>query len=310
MKKFKLYMIIAAAVLTGALSSCHSEYIIYDGPEYIMFQDTLLSYPVMEGDEYFEVPVVSTVIKDYDRTIAVEIIDKGSNAIENYHYALKSNSVTIKAGETRGNVYVKGIYENIEPSDSLGFTLSLVMNDNLIMEEETVQTKVTLWKSCPFVFENFQGWCVVTSMFLYDYSSSGWYQRVVKTEKHPTEPNTIICYSWLFDGYHVTMKFHPEDPENPTVTMDADQVISDEGTIFGISYGDDHILASTTDMYPSYFYSCLNAVTLYSHIYVEDLGAAYGTVGYFYNTMEWVSDEEAKRLHEQEGMPMGFVPVK
>ena len=37
-------------------------------------------------------------------------------------------------------------------------------------------------------------------------------------------------------------------------------------------------------------------------MYVEDLGSAVGTVGHFYNIMEWVSDEEADRLRQQEGM--------
>ena len=37
-------------------------------------------------------------------------------------------------------------------------------------------------------------------------------------------------------------------------------------------------------------------------MYVENLGVPVGTVGSFYNIMEWVSDEEAERLKKEEGM--------
>jgi hypothetical protein len=37
------------------------------------------------------------------------------------------------------------------------------------------------------------------------------------------------------------------------------------------------------------------------NVYVYDLGDPIGTVGQFYNVLEWVSDEEAERL-QREGM--------
>jgi hypothetical protein len=36
-------------------------------------------------------------------------------------------------------------------------------------------------------------------------------------------------------------------------------------------------------------------------VYVENLGEMIGTVGHYYNILEWVSDEEAERL-QKEGM--------
>ena len=194
-----------------------------------MCADTLATYPVQADVEYFSIPVVSTVIKDYDRTFGVEIIDKTSNAIENYHYRLQSNTVTIKAGENRADVLVHGYYDNIEATDSLGFTLQLVMNDKLEMPLYGRQAKAVLMKSCPFDINSFTGYCVLTSMFLYDYSITGSYQRLVYTEKHPTEENMIICRNWINDGYDVTMRFNTADPMKPFVTMDPDQVASDEG---------------------------------------------------------------------------------
>lgn len=274
----------------------------YSDAEYIMFADTMSIYPVQNDVEYFSIPVVSTVVRDYDRTIGVEIIDKGSNAIENLHYRLQSNTVTIKAGENRADVLVHGYYDNIEATDSLGFQLQLVMDDRLEMPLYGKQTKAVLMKSCPFDINSFTGYCVLTSMFLYNYSITGDYQRLIYTEKHPTEENMIICRNWINDGYDVTITFHPEDPMKPFVTMDRDQVASDEGSFFGTNHGDDKILVTSSSLYDSVFYPCGSYLYLWAEVYVEDLGEPVGTVGHFYNIMEWVSDEEAERLKKEEGM--------
>jgi hypothetical protein len=266
-----------------------------------MFADTIATYPVQQDVEYFSIPVVSTVTRDYDRTFGVEIVDKGNNAIEGLHYRLQSNTVTIKAGETRADVMVHGIYDNIEAEDQLTFQLRLVMNDDLVMPLYGKDTKAQLMKVCPFDINAFTGYCVFTSMFLYDYSVTGSYQRLVYTEKHPTEENTIICRNWLNDGYDVTMKFHPEDPLRRVVTMDEGQVASDEGSFFGTAHGDDKILVRSSSINESLFFTCGRYLYLWAEIYVENLGEPVGTVGHFYNIMEWISDEEAERLRN-EGM--------
>jgi hypothetical protein len=300
MKQILKYITLAL-VAAAALSSCHERYVTYDDAEYVMFADTLQTYPVQQDVEYFSIPVVSTVKRDYDRTFGVEIIDKGSNAIENVHYRLKSNTVTIKAGETRADVLVHGIYDNIEASDSLGFQLRLVMNDELEMPLYGKDTKAVLMKVCPFDINNFTGYCVFTSMFLYNYSITGSYQRLVYTEKHPTQENTIICRNWLNDGYDIRMTFHPEDPMRPLISIEEGQVASDEGSFFGTTHGDDKILVRTSAMNDSMFFTCGSYLYLWAEIYVENLGAPVGTVGHFYNIMEWISDEEAERL-KREGM--------
>ena len=293
---------IAIPLLAVLSAACQERYVTYDDAEYVMFADTLATYPVQKDVEYFSIPVVSTVVRDYDRTFGVEVVDKGSNAIENHHYRLQSNTVTIKAGETRADVLVHGCYDNIEPTDSLGFQLQLVMNDKLEMPFYGKQTKAVLMKSCPFDINSFTGYCVLTSMFLYDYSLTGRYQRLIYTEKHPTEENMIICRNWYNDGYDVTITFNADDPMKPLVTMDPDQVASDEGSFFGTAHGDDKILVTNSALYDSVFYPCGSYLYLWAHVYVENLGVPVGTVGHFYNIMEWVSDEEAERLKREEGM--------
>ena len=305
MKQVFKYIVMLFAAVT-LLSGCHERYVTYSDDEYVMFADTLATYPVQKDVEWFSIPVVSTVIKDYDRTFAVEVIDKGSNAIENFHYRLESNTITIKAGENRADVKVYGYYDNIEASDSLGFELQLVMNRNLEMPFDGKvygkSTKAVLMKCCPFDINDFTGYCVLTSMFLYDYSITGSYQRLVYTEKHPTQDNMIICHNWINDGYDVTMTFNYDDPMMPLVTMDRDQVASDEGSFFGTAHGDNKILVTNSAYYNSIFYPCGRYLYVWTEMYVENLGEPVGTVGHFYNIMEWISDEEADRLKREEGM--------
>ena len=291
--------VLIAAV--SVFSSCHERYVTYSDKEYVMFADTLATYPVQKDVEWFSIPVVSTVARDYDRTFGVEIIDKGNNAIENVHYRLESNTVTIKAGELRADVKVHGYYDNIEATDSLGFELSLVMDSRLVMPLYGKGTKAVLMKSCPFDINNFTGYCVLTSMFLYNYNPTGAYQKLVYTEKHPTQENMIICRNWLNDGYDVTMTFNASDPMLPLVTMDRDQVASDEGSFFGTAHGDNRILVTNSSYYDSVFYPCGNYLYIWTEMYVENFGEPVGTVGHFYNIMEWISDEEAERL-KREGM--------
>ena len=300
MKQIIRYMTVLIAAVS-VFSSCHERYVTYSDKEYVMFADTMATYPVQKDVEWFSIPVVSTVVRDYDRTFGIEIIDKGNNAIENVHYRLESNTVTIKAGENRADVKVHGYYDNIEATDSLGFELQLVMNSNLVMPLYGKSTKAVLMKSCPFDINNFTGYCVLTSMFLYNYSPTGAYQKLVYTEKHPTQDNMIICRNWINDGYDVTMTFNAEDPMLPLVTMDRDQVASDEGSFFGTAHGDNKILVTNSSYYDSVFYPCGRYLYIWTEMYVENLGETVGTVGHFYNIMEWVSDEEAERL-KREGM--------
>ena len=294
--KYITSVIVAAFALTG----CYERYVTYSDAEYVMFADTMAIYPVQKADSTFVIPVVSTVKKDYDRTFAVEIIDKGNNAIEKKHYRLESNTITIKAGDTRANVLVHGYYSNIEDTDSLGFELSLVMNDKLEMPLYGKSTKAVLMKSCPFNVDDFTGYCIFTSMFLYQYSPTGAYQRLIETEK--INENTILCKNWLADGYDIRMKFNAEDPMKPYVEIPEDQIASDEGSFFGIAYGDNRIKVSHSPLAESVFYPCGKYLYVWTHMYVEDLGVSVGTVGHFYSIMEWISEEEAMRLKREEGM--------
>ena len=283
-------------VAAMALNACQERYVTYDGAEYVMFADTLAVYPVMEGADQFSIPVVSTVTRDYDRTFGVEVLDKLSNAIERKHYSLESNTITIKAGETRADVKVRGHFENIGEADSLGFALQLVMNDELVMPLYGKQTKAVLMKTGKFDRSKFTGYCVLSSMFLQNYSLNGEYNRLIFTEPHPTLKNTVICRNWLKDGYDVELTFNDDDPLMPIVTM-ARTVAGDQGSFFGTAYGQwgDKLYVRSSNLAQSIFYPLGGYLYIWTEISVDE----YGIVGNFYNVMQWVTDEEAERIKRE-----------
>lgn len=294
--------LIIFALVALALLSCKEQYTTYSDAEYVMFADSISTNMVQKDNSRFTVAVASTVARNYDRTFGVEIVDAGSNAIEGKHYRLLTSSVTIPAGKLATDVVVEGIYDNIEATDSLGFCLRLVMAEQLKWDlyPNSDCTKVTMYKSCPFDRNTFTGYAVLSSLLLRDYPGENTsYQKVVYTEPHPTEQDMIIVRDCFYKGYDVTLTLHGEDAAEPRITMDKDQVLSDEASVFGQILGDNHILGDDSPYYTSYFNSCQRFAVLWLHVYVEDLGTPIGTVGNFYNVLEWVSDEEAERLKRE-----------
>ena len=294
--------LIIFALVALALLSCKEQYTTYSDAEYVMFADSISTNMVQKDNSCVTVAVASTVARNYDRTVGVEIVDAGSNAIEGKRYRLLTSSVTIPAGKLATDVVVEGIYDNIEATDSLGFCLRLVMAEQLKwnLYPNSDCTKVTMYKSCPFDRNTFTGYAVLSSLLLRDYPGENTsYQKVVYTEPHPTEQDMIIVRDCFYKGYDVTLTLHGEDAAEPRITMDKDQVLSDEASVFGQILGDNHILGDDSPYYTSYFNSCQRFAVLWLHVYVEDLGTPIGTVGNFYNVLEWVSDEEAERLKRE-----------
>lgn len=304
MKKISTYIFIGVLAL-GAIA-CDEQYTTYNDKAYVMFSEQEQYFLVEENQDYFSIDIAATTAAKEDRTFGVEVIDQGSNAIEGHHYRLLSNTVTIPAGKLAGEVRVKGIYENIEAADSLGFVLRLVVPEEMVWDDlykDGTQTKVVMYKSCPYDINNFTGWCLVSSIMLQNYPGENVsYQRVVRSELHPTEANTIILRNCLYDGYDVRLKFHGDDPEKPLISMERGQVLSDEASVFGQILGDNHILGGTSPYYDSYFNACERFAVLWMEVYVEDLGTMIGTVGHFYNVIEWLSNEEAEEIRKELGM--------
>ena len=300
---FNIFSVIA--VIAGFMA-CNEQYTTYEGKEYLMFSDSISTNMVLADGTPFKVGISSTVVRDYDRTYAVEIIDKGSNAIEGFHYRLGSNTITIPAGKLSTEVEVYGNYENIEPADSLGFTLKLVMNEALKWNvyPNSDQTKVVMYKSCSLDINEWGGteqepkYCLLTSLLLYSYPGANpSYQRLVKCYKHKSMENTIVMDDLFYNGYDVLLTFE-DNPAEPLLKMQNDQVIGSEYTVFGTQYGDGKILGTHSPRaeQTSYYNACQKYAQLWVLMYVKDFSTTIGYMGYFYNILEWISQEEAEEI--------------
>lgn len=97
MRKINYGLMSMLTLLMCAITSCgDAERPSYEGPNYILFSDTLTVLVVQNNEEVFDIPVAATEACSYDRTVAVEVIDQKSNAIEGKHYTIESNTITIK----------------------------------------------------------------------------------------------------------------------------------------------------------------------------------------------------------------------
>ena len=294
MKKLLIGCMAAVAALI-AFSGCDQDKVVYSGPNYLMFSDTLYTYAVQETNEIFNVPVSATVPADYDRTFGVEVIDKESNAVEGKHYKILSNTVTIKAGEMSTDVKVQGLY-----TDSLGFALRLVIPDTEQWSLYKNEAKVVMQKICPFDIKNFKGYCKVTSSYL----SSDYYPkkvdlRLVTSDIVEGKENTIVVHDLYFDGYDMEIKFNRKDVLEPLVEME-EQICGSTGEAFNTIHGDGKLRLNQPTAYTSFYSTNENFILQYVTMSVNNKdGSYYGTVGTFVNVLEWISEAEAEKLKEQ-----------
>ena len=294
----KIALAIAASiVMLTTFTSCDEERTLYKGPEYIMFADTLTVLGVENSEEIFDIAIAATAVSDQDRTVAVEVVDKHSNAIEGIHYTLESNTVTIKAGELVGNLRIKGIAENLTVDYDPEITLHLIADEKYQWELYSGDTtRVVLRKVCPFDINAFSGYAMITSTFLYNYTGS--YNRLIKTEVDTTEENTIIMRNFYYDGYDVKLRFTTDDPLNPLIEMD-DQPLVTTGEAFGTIYGDGMLHIYQPTNYVSYYSACEKFIYQYITLWVPGMAAGTNTVGTFIHAIEWISDDEARVLMNQ-----------
>jgi hypothetical protein len=301
MKNKILLSAIMSFVLLAGITSCDEERTVYDGPQYIMFADTLSVLGVENSEDYFDVYISATQAMDKDLTLAVEVIEQESSAIEGVHYVIESNTVTLKAGELATSVRIRGIYENLAIDVENLPEIKL----RLISPEEThwslyegLETKVLLQNVCPFDINAFSGYAMVTSTFLYNYVGS--YNRLIETSVDTTdaERKTIIMHDYLYDGYDVKVRFTTDDTLNPLIEMD-DQPMATTGEAFGTIYGDGMLHLYQPSSMVSYYSSCEKFILQYITIWVPGMEAGANTVGTFVNAVEWISDDEARILKQQ-----------
>lgn len=288
----------ATLVWVGSCSTdSETEYV---GGDLIGFADTALYCPVYEDpDSSYDLGIAATRAVSYDRNFAVEVVAANSSAIEGVHYTLPSYNFTIPAGQTKSSVEVKGIWENFAPTDSVGLQLRLIVPDNYISElnPETQDVEISFVKVCDFDINQFEGYAILSSMFLYE-QFYDWY-RLVKVEVDPDAENTVIIRNPFSasdiyrDNYDLTIRFNTEDPLSPALEIDGGQIIYSVRNIFEYILGDGWLRAQQSVSYTSFYNMCQKYALFYVDIYAEGDGG--GTLGSGYlNVLEWISDEEAE----------------
>lgn len=295
-KKIFLGMVASLVMLAG-LTSCEEQRTVYDGPLYIMFADTLSVLGVENSEEVFDIHIAATQASDKDRTLAVEVVDKESSAIEGVHYTLESNTVVIKAGELATSVRVRAIYDNLTIDEDPTLVLRLITDDDVQWSlYEGNETKVILRKICPFDINAFTGYAVVTSTFLMNYSVSQ--MRLIETEVDAEDSTAIILRDCFYDGYDMKVRFTTDDPLNPLIEMD-DQPMATTGEAFGTIYGDGMLHAYQPTSFVSYYSMCEKFIFQYMTVWVPGMAEGTNTVGTFINAIEWISEDEARILKNQ-----------
>ena len=297
MRKINYGLMSMLALLMCAITSCgDAERPSYDGPNYILFSDTLTVLAVQNNEEVFDIPVAATEACSYDRTVAVEVIDKKSNAIEGKHYTIESNTITIKAGERAANVRIRGNYDAIAATDSLGLTLRLLTQkaDQWDLYDKSYEAKVILQKCCPFDINLFNGYAVLTSTYMQEFMPNV-DNRLIKAVIDPEEENTVIMKDFFYDGYDVKIRFTTNDILNPLIEMD-EQTFASTAEAFGTNYGDGYLHLYQPSSGVSYYSTSEQFIFQYFTLYVPGM-AGNNVVGTFASAIEWVSADEAKRLY-------------
>ena len=280
------------------LSGCNEDRVIYSGPDYVMFSDSV-SMIAIQNNDYHDIYIGTTQAADHDRTFGIEVISKESNAIEGLHYALESNSVTIKAGEQAAALRIRGYFDNFQDTDSIGVTLRLVNKENT-WNIYGDKAKVVFQKVCPFDINEFVGYCRIRSSYYQEYVPGVEY-RIIRTELDPKNPDCLIMRNLMYDGYDIKVKFSTKNPLEPIITMD-EQKLSSTGDAFQTIWGDDILRMKFSPNYPSYFNACQHFMIQYMTLYVKDVG----NVGTFMNAIEWISQAKAKSMLQDRSTANGL----
>ena len=289
MKKILIGFCAVIALLLST-TGCNESYTTYEGPGFISFSDSIYVLPVQNNEQFFDIPVVAAQKCDYDRTLAVEVLDKNTNAIEGKHFTVESNTVTIPAGEMTANFRICGKADNITVSDSLGINLHIVTDNAGHEELQSLNANVLLVKTCPLKMEDFTGYCVLQSPY-FDAYMKGVKARLVRSELDPENENTIILKDYFYEGYDVKLRFTTNDLLNPLIEMD-EQKFGPTSEAFGTVYGDGIIYMRQMMSYPSYYSTCERFLVHYTTLFVPGVG----TVDNYINIVKFISDDEAERI--------------
>ena len=271
----------------------------YSGKEYILFAETQNDYAVQPESE-LKISVASTVACPYDRTVAVEVVNAGSTAIEGVHFDLKQHNVVIKAGELATEVELVGHFENFTPDDKLSTRLRLVVADDLKWDlyEENLETKINFYKFCPFSLEswfenerrsenpekyNYANYIFYAS---FPYSETQFQKSLVKVYQDPEDPYRMIVKDPFKSQKDIKIRLHDGGPGENKLTMLPQEVF------YSSNYG--WISMASMDG-GCYYNSCERFMEFQLNCYVDQLGS----LGVHPYLLIWVSEHQAEEMRNQ-----------
>ena len=289
MKHISKFRPLLFALLSLIVVGCENERPIYEGRNFIMFSAESHTLGVIDNEEWFEIPVSASRTAEVDRHVGVEVIITESSAIEDMHYEIESHTLTIKAGELATALRIRGIADALSPNAPVEVKLGLVLDQEDILSDYSTSTVVTLQRCCPFDINNFVGYAVLTSTWSMQYMNTD--ARLVRTYLDKEE-GVIAIKDMFYEGYDIRVKLSSEDRLNPLASLCGAQVLGTTGEAFGTIYGNGKLMVDNPMGNLSYYSTCENFLLLYTVMYVDEVG----TVGNYFNILEWISDEEAERI--------------
>lgn len=284
MKKI-LTLLLSFPVVAALMTGCQSEEIMYSGPEYVMFSDSIYTMPVLDEEEAtFSVPVAATTTADYDRNYAVEIISDKSTAVRGFHFDFvdNSNNVIIKAGERVANVVLKGHYANVGRYDSLQLSLRLIEPEAQKWNLYGNETLVDFVKCPPFEMNNFlkikndtdKAYFMMYASFPFDSN-----MKTFSVEGYKKDDKTVMLTDMFgtSGSGEIRVIFDDSDPLDLVITV-PEQPGFREST-----YGT--VWIRSVAQYPSYFNTFDNFFVLILEAYVPQIGS-FGVYQYIFRAMD------------------------
>ena len=297
MKKF--FSVALLGAFFSLLGACQQEELTFnDHKDFVGFEDTTALCLVTDNGQELVIPVGASKVYENDRLYSIEIISQNSNAIEGLHFDLLTPRFVIKAGETKGEVRIKGNYEEISTMDSLGVHLRLVTLDDSQINDYLPQShdiKVEFMKYCTADETNFDGYCIVTSMFLYEYDEKG-HQRLTESE-FDLETRTVRIKNFYSDAdifrdnYDLEIRLN-KDELIPTLDIEEDQIIYSVRTLLNQNFGDGWVrISSNPNVQP--IYNACNNMMMFAH---DTYVTGQGFINTYSVSVQWISDAEAEYI--------------
>ena len=283
--------------MVKAIISCREGGITYDSnSEYVMFSDSLVVVPVTEDAErYYEIKIGTNRAIDVDVTYPIEIVAHKSLAIDGVHFELEARNITIKAGETKGSLLMKGNYDRMDFKNEIDFTINVINPRGGISELYGSEMKVVLKKIKRLNIDDFVGDLKVTAAYPFSNNLTSLY---CKSEKiSDTELRILDLY--FNDKSPFVVEFKNDDDDENIFNNEIE--VKSQYSFMDPNYGP--VLMRSIKANPSFYVPQDKAFVLFLEYYLNKVGS----FGVHPVILEWVSPHEVEEDNNDTGTPYSFL---